>query len=104
MKSSLPYLTYLVLSIFVILCAQYTQIAATYVVDFYNHIDTSIAIFFSYTPSGLALRHIVALVIGPLIVTGIPALIYRMVKHTPMPHFIEITWLVWITIVLSNLL
>lgn len=103
-KSSIPYIAYFALSIVVILFAQYTHSAVSYVVDFYTYIDTHIEIFFSNTTAGLAARHVVSLVICPLIITGIPALIYRAIKHSQMPYFIEITWLVWLLMVLSNLL
>ena len=104
LKSLIPYLTYLILSVVVILFSQYTHTAAMFVVAFYQYVDSHIEVLFSYSQAGLALRHVIALAICPLIITGIPALLYHAVKKSPMPYFMELTWLFWILIVLSNIL
>jgi len=103
-KTAVPYLTYLILSILIILFSQYTREAGSFIVDFYNYVDGHIEIFFSRSPGGIALRHIVALVVCPLIISGIPAMIYHAVKHSAMPYFMQITWLLWIVIALSTVL
>lgn len=104
LKLSIPYLAYLLMSVIVILFAQYTHTIAAFAIKFYVYIDSHLDVLFSHSQTGLSLRHIVALVACPLILTGIPALIYRAIKHNPMPYFIEITWFVWGIIVLSNIL
>ncbi|AGH53452.1 hypothetical protein LPE509_01361 [Legionella pneumophila subsp. pneumophila LPE509] len=40
----------------------------------------------------------------PIIIAGIPALIYRALKGKDMPHFIAIVWIIWTIIVLSDIL
>ncbi len=103
-KRYLPYLIYLGLSILVVLFSNYTQDFARLVLQFYQFVDTQIAVFFSTSPSGLNLRHVFTLVICPLILTGIPALVYRFTKGGMMPYYLEATWLIWIILVLSKIL
>lgn len=103
-KQYTPYFIYLILSITVVLFSQYMHSVGLFIVTFYHYIDTNIDIFFNHSASGLALRQVVALVLCPLLITGIPALIYRLIKGSPMPYFIEATWLFWIVIVLSKVL
>ena len=102
-KHYVPYVIYIILSILAIFFSRYTGLIVGYIVSFYQLIDTHLAVFFSTTSSGLELRHIFTLVVCPLIITGIPAMVYRYIKGSPMPYFLEATWLVWILLVLSNL-
>lgn len=102
-KRYLPYLSYLILSILVILFSSYAHLFTKLVVQFYQYVDDHIAVFFSNSPSGFHVRHVFTLVICPLIITGIPALAYRYIKGSPMPYFLEATWLIWIILVLSKI-
>lgn len=102
-KRYLPYLIYLGLSIIFVLFSTYTYTFVNLVVHFYQYVDEHIAVFFSSSESGLNLRHVFALVICPLLITGIPALIYRTIKGSTMPYFIEATWFIWIILVLSKI-
>ncbi len=104
LKSATPYLIYFVLSLFVILFSQYAHAGATWIVVFYQAVNHGIAIFFNQSPTGLAAQHVISLVVSPLILTGIPALIYYLIKRKTMPYFMEATWTLWTLIVLSNLL
>lgn len=103
-KRFLPYFIYVALSILVVLYSNYTELVTHLILQFYQWIDTHIAVFFSTTPSGLILRHVFTLVICPLIITGIPGLIYRLAKGGVMPYYLEATWLVWMVLVLSKIL
>jgi hypothetical protein len=103
-KSSTPYITYIILSILVVFFAQYINDIVMAIVEFYNIIDNHLEIFFNQSSAGILTRSAVALVACPLILTGTPALIYYAVKRSKMPYFIEVTWLAWVIIVLSNLL
>ncbi len=102
-KRFLPYLTYLILSVLIIVFANYAHIFTKMVVDFYQYVDDHIAVFFSNSSAGLNVRHVFTLVICPLIITGIPALAYRYIKGSPMPYFLEATWVIWIILVLSKI-
>ncbi len=101
-KNSTPYLAYIALSILVIILAKYVNGAVNFVVYLYDYIDDCLEVLFSNSPAGILSRSSFALVVCPLLVTGIPALIYYAIKRTKMPYFIEATWLIWMIIVLGN--
>lgn len=101
-KNSTPYLIYVGLSIFVVLLAGYVDDAVNLVVYFYDYVDKILDVFFSHSHAGILSRSSFALVICPLLITGIPALIYNAIKKDKMPYFLEATWLIWMIIVLGN--
>ena len=102
-KRYLPYLIYLALSILVVLFSTYAYAFVRFVINVYQYVDAHISVFFSHSQSGLDLRHVFALVICPLLFSGIPALSYRFIKGSPMPYFIEVTWLIWLLLVISRI-
>ena len=95
---------YLVLSILVVLFAKYAHLIIVYVDLFFTYVNLKLTPIFSQTGWGLVIRKILVLVMLPVIITAIPALIYRAIKGGDMPHFIAITWIVWTVIVLSDIL
>lgn len=97
-------LVYLVLSILIVVFAQYAHLMMVYIVTFYTFIMVKITPIFSGTPYGIMIRNVVSLVLIPVIIAGIPALIYRAIKGHNMPYFIEITWVLWLMIVLGKVL
>lgn len=101
-KNSTAYVIYLALSIIVIILAKYVNEAVHYVVYLYDYIDDALDVLFSNSPLGVLSRSSLALVVCPLIITGVPALIYYGIKRNKMPYFIEATWLIWMIIVLGN--
>ncbi|MDF1757739.1 MAG: hypothetical protein P1U74_05535 [Legionellaceae bacterium] len=103
-KSYTPYITYVVLSVLVIIFAKYINEVVTFMVAFYNTIDSHLEIFFSKTEAGDICRSSIALVVSPLVLTGVPAAIYYAIKRSKMPYFLAAIWLAWLIIVLSNLL
>lgn len=103
-KSAMPYVIYLVLSIVMILFTSIVQQLFHYLLVAYAYLDNAVGIFFTHSRLGLQLQAITTLVLTPLVIVGIPALIYSAVKHQSMPYFIEITWVVWILIALSSVL
>jgi hypothetical protein len=103
-KSYKIYITYIVLSILAVLFAKYINNFITFILTFYDAIDNKLTFLFSKSNAGIISRNSVALVICPLIIIGIPALIYFAIKRTKMPYFIESTWLTWMILVVSNLL
>lgn len=104
LKSSTPYIVYTILSILVVAFNKYINDVILLIVSFYEYINSHLDILFSQSNAGILSRNSTALVISPLIITGIPALAYYSIKRSKMPYFIEITWLAWFVIVLSNLL
>lgn len=101
-KTSTPYLVYLVLSILVVIFAKYVNEAVNFVVYLYDYIDDCLDVLFSNSPAGILSRSSFALVVCPLLITGVPAIIYYAIKRTKMPYFIEVTWLIWMIVVLGN--
>lgn len=97
-------LIYIFLSILVVIFAKYAHTIVVYIDLFYTWMSIKLAPIFSHTSTGVIIRNIVMLVLLPVIVACIPALIYRLIKGQTMPYFIELTWCVWLVIVLSVLL
>jgi len=97
-------LIYLFLSILVVVFAKYAHLLIVYIDMFFTYVNVQLAPVFSSTGWGLIIRKILVLVLMPIVITAIPALIYRAIKGREMPHFIAITWVVWTVIVLSDIL
>jgi phosphoglycerol transferase MdoB-like AlkP superfamily enzyme len=87
-----------------VLFAKYAHLLIVYIDMFFTYVNIKLTPVFSQTGWGLVIRKILVLMILPLIITAIPALIYRTVKGSEMPHFIAITWVIWTVIVLSDIL
>lgn len=98
------FLIYLTLSILIVLFAKYAHLLIVYIDMFFTYVNIKLTPVFSQTGWGLVIRKILVLMILPLIITAIPALIYRTIKGSEMPHFIAITWVIWTVIVLSDIL
>jgi len=84
--------------------AKYAHLLIVYIDMFFTYVNVQLAPVFSSTGWGLIIRKILVLVLMPIVITAIPALIYRAIKGREMPHFIAITWVVWTVIVLSDIL
>jgi hypothetical protein len=101
-KTSTPYIVYLILSILVVIFSNYVNLAVNFVVYLYDYIDDLLDILFSNSKAGILSRSSFALVVCPLLITGIPAIIYYAIKKVKMPYFVEATWLIWMIVVLGN--
>lgn len=101
LKQSIIYLT---LSILVVLFAEYAHLFIVYLDMLYTYINLKLAPVFSNTDLGVMIRRVFSLVLIPVVIASIPALFYRLIKGKNMPYFIEITWLLWLVIVLSKIL
>lgn len=97
-------LIYLTLSILIVIFAKYAHLLVVYVDMFFTYVNLKLTPIFSQTGWGLVIRKILVLVMLPVVITAVPALIYRALKGRDMPHFIAITWTVWTVIVLSDIL
>lgn len=102
LKTSKPYIIYVLLSISVVLLAKYVNEVIVFIAYLYDYVDEHLEILFNQSAAGILSRNTLALVVCPLFITGIPALGYYAVKQSKMPYFLEATWLAWIVIVLSN--
>lgn len=97
-------LIYLLISILIVLFAEYIHLLIVYIDLVYTYISIKLAPIFSNTSVGIITRNVLILVLIPVVIVGIPALIYRLIKGRQMPYFIEITWLIWLVLVLSKVL
>ena len=95
---------YLLLSILVVLFAEQVQTLIVYIDYLYTFVNVWLAPVFSQSQLGVLIRKVVSLILIPIVIAGIPALIYRLVKGKNMPYFIQLTWLIWLIIVLSKVL
>ncbi|ASQ46744.1 hypothetical protein [Legionella clemsonensis] len=97
-------LIYLVLSILVVVFAKFAHLLIVYIDMLYAYINVKLTPVFSHSGVGLTIRKTLLLMFIPVIIAAIPALTYRLVKGKEMPHLIELTWCLWLVIVLSNIL
>ncbi|MFA6301731.1 MAG: hypothetical protein WC627_01180 [Legionella sp.] len=98
------FLIYLILSILIVLFAKYAQHFIILVDTVFNFINLKLSPIFNETNLGPISRKMIVLIIMPLLIVGIPALIYRLIKGREMPHLIAATWIVWTIVVLSDIL
>lgn len=98
------FLIYLLLSILIVVFAKYAHLLVVYIDVFFTYVTIKLTPIFSQTGWGIIIRKILVLMLLPLVITGIPALIYRAIKGSDMPHFIAIMWVIWTIIVLSDIL
>jgi hypothetical protein len=95
---------YLLLSIVIVLFAKYAHLLILYIDLLYTYINVRLAPIFSNSHLGIMIRSVLTLVVLPLFLAAIPALIYQVIKKQRMPYFIQITWILWLIIVLSKVL
>jgi hypothetical protein len=97
-------LFYLLLSILVVVFAKYAYLLIVYISMLYTSLNVKLIPIFAHTGLGVIVRKIILLVLIPVLLTLIPALIYRLVKGKEMPYLIELTWCLWLVIVISHIL
>ena len=95
---------YLMLSILVVIFSKYFHLLIIYIDTFFTWANLKLSPVFSSTGWGLIIRKTLVLMILPIVITAIPALVWRAVRGHEMPHFIYTTWVVWTIIVLSDIL
>lgn len=97
-------LFYLLLSIVIVIFAAYIHLLIIYIDLAYTYVSIKLAPVFSLSPVGVMARNVFTLVVIPVLLAGIPALIYRLIKGKHMPWFIPLVWFFWLVIVLSKVL
>jgi len=97
-------LLYLLLSIIVIIFAQYAKLFVLYTDIFYTYVNTLLEPLFGSGFVGEIFRNLFTLVLVPLVMAAIPAALYWLIKRKHMPYFIELTWLLWLMIAVSSYL
>jgi len=96
-------LIYLLVSILVVIFAKYLHVLFAYVDQFYHYIDSLLSPIFNKGGIGNLICKVILLTIIPVLLAAIPALLWRLIKGGDMPHFIALTWCLWLVIVLSNI-
>lgn len=95
---------YLIISIIIVLFATQIQTILNIINIIYSNVNYRLAPIFSNSYSGVMFRQTFSLLLLPLLITGLPAIAYRMIQGKPMPYHIEATWIVWLTLVLATIL
>ncbi|MDP1602898.1 MAG: hypothetical protein Q8M03_06490 [Legionella sp.] len=97
-------IVYLLLSILVVIFAKYIHVIIVYIDLFYSYINLHLSPIFNQGGIGSIISKVLLLVLIPILIAAIPALVYRLIKGKNMPYFIELTWCLWLVIILSNVL
>lgn len=95
---------YLVLSILVVFFARYFHLLIIYIGMGYAFLTVKLMPLFNAMSFNVMMRNVVSLALLPILIVGVPALIYRAIKGQVMPYLIESAWIVWLTLVLSKVL
>lgn len=95
---------YLLLSILAVLFAKYIHVFIVYIDMLYIYVHIKLSPLFNQGGVGGMISKVIILVLVPVLLAAIPALVYRLIKGRDMPYFIELTWCLWLIIVLSNIL
>ncbi|MGQ3888789.1 hypothetical protein ACQUW5_07130 [Legionella sp. CNM-1927-20] len=96
-------LIYLVLSIIGVLFTRYIHTFIVYTDIFYTYLYGRLFLFFKPTSLDIVVSKVIFLVLIPVVIVGILALLYRLITVRKMPYFIELTWLLWLVLMLSNI-
>lgn len=95
---------YLLLSIIIVVFAKYAQLLVVYIDVIYTYFNLKLNQLTGYGFLNNTIREVISLALLPIFIAAIPALGYRLVKKQNMPYFLEITWFLWLVIVLSKIL
>ncbi len=95
---------YLILTLAVILFAKYVHLLIVYIDIIYTYLHITIAPIFSHGGLGLLFSKMILYILIPVSLASVPAFAYRLIKGGDMPYFIEITWCLWLILVLSNIM
>lgn len=97
-------LLYVLASFLIIILASQVHMIIAYIDMFYLYVNYKLSPVFNYLGLVGIIRNVLVLTLIPVILTAIPALIYRLIKGETMPHYIAVTWCIWLVIVLSYVL
>lgn len=93
-------IVYLILSMIAVFFATYVHLGVVYIDMLYTYLNVTFAPFIV----NHWFRNVLLMVALPLCLAAIPAGLYRVIKKKNMPHFVELTWLLWLIFVVSNIL
>lgn len=95
---------YLILSILVIIFAKFINMLLVYMAMLYAYFNVLLHPLSDYLGLNKEIYEIILLVFIPVLIMAIPALFYQLMKKRLLPYFYEITWVLWLSLVLSHLL
>ena len=97
-------LIYALLTILVVVFSHYVYLAVYYVDVFVTSLSMQLRPIFAWSDNSFGIAKTLVLIFVPVLITSIPALIYRLYKKQTMPHFIAIAWCIWWILVLGSVL
>ncbi|HVE44953.1 MAG TPA: hypothetical protein VNC84_07500 [Gammaproteobacteria bacterium] len=89
-------ITITVLSIGIIIAANYAQEAVLLLVRSHDWVSELLMSVFSGGEAGSIARGLIALLSVPIFIGLVPSLIYWALKRSWFPYFMEIVWVVWL--------
>lgn len=95
---------YLLLSILVVVFAKYAHLVVIKFDLAFNYVYLKLTPYFAQLGLSVILGKTIVLMLLPIVVVGIPALLYRLIKGKDMPHMLAATWILWTILVLSTIL
>ena len=104
MKFSHQAIIYCLLSILIMLFDKFPKLIVFSINALYVYLNILLMKLFSQIGLSGSIAKILLLIAIPMVISAIPALIYRLIKGQMMPHFFTITWGIWLVIVLSHIL
>ena len=97
-------LYYFIVSILIVVFASYGHTAIIYLDVLYTYINVQIMSLFHSHQVAPMLLEILSLAMLPILLIGIPAGCYRLIRKKTMPYTIELIWFVWLILALSKVL
>jgi hypothetical protein len=95
---------YFLLSVLVVIFARFAFFLIIYINILYSLVNVYLAQIFSQIGLSLVVQRVILLLCFSLLLAAVPTLIYRVAKGKMMPYFSELTWCIWLVILLSNIL
>jgi hypothetical protein len=97
-------LIYLVLSFMVVFFASYVSAVILYIDVLYAYINYTFMPFFHSLGLNVLFRQVFILVLLPIAIVAVPYFYFKFIKKKPMPYALQISWIIWLIIALSNIL
>lgn len=97
-------LIYLFFSILVVVLKKYAKLLLLYIDIIFTYISLQLNPLLTTIGLGNPIQKILLLALVPVAITAIPGVLYYLFARKTMPYYFELTWCVWLVIVLSNLL
>lgn len=97
-------LIYLLLTILIVIFSNALHHVVLYITWSYKEIYAFILPYFHPNTQGQFIIRLILFIIIPLILTSIPAFLYKLICRKDFPYFMELLWGTWTILTLSILL